>query len=34
LVLLGWGAYMWRSDVMHNWPPSARVYDALGLAVR
>ena len=31
LVLAGWGAVVWRADVMRVWPPSARVYDAVGL---
>jgi predicted Zn finger-like uncharacterized protein len=31
LVALG-AAYVWRAEVMAAWPPSARVYVALGLA--
>jgi predicted Zn finger-like uncharacterized protein len=31
LAMLVWGAYAWRSDVMRSWPPSIRLYDALGL---
>ncbi len=26
------GAFAWRSDVMAAWPPSTRLYSALGLA--
>lgn len=32
LVLLFCAAYVWRSDIIRSWPPSVRVYDALGLA--
>lgn len=32
LVLAGWGAVAWRTEAMHAWPPSQRVYSALGLA--
>jgi hypothetical protein len=32
LALLIWGAYAGRTAVMQLWPPSARVYSALGLA--
>jgi predicted Zn finger-like uncharacterized protein len=32
LLVAGWGAVAWRGDVMRVWPPSARVYDAVGLA--
>jgi hypothetical protein len=32
LVLAGWSAVVWRDDVMRVWPPSARVYGAVGLA--
>jgi len=28
----GWAAYTYRDAVMLTWPPSMRVYDALGLA--
>jgi predicted Zn finger-like uncharacterized protein len=31
LFLLCWAAYAWRSDVMDVWPPSQRLYAALGL---
>ena len=31
LLLLGWGFVAWRGDVMQAWPPSARLYDLLGL---
>jgi predicted Zn finger-like uncharacterized protein len=31
LVLLAGGAYVWRSDVVAAWPPSARAYAAFGL---
>jgi predicted Zn finger-like uncharacterized protein len=34
LAMLGalvWAAYAWRADAMRNWPPSQRVYAALGL---
>ena len=31
LLLLVGGAYVWRSDVMRIWPPSARLYDMVGL---
>lgn len=36
LVLLGsaWAAYVWRADIVRAWPPSARVYTALGVAER
>jgi predicted Zn finger-like uncharacterized protein len=30
LLLLGWGVIAWRTDLMRIWPPSARLYDALG----
>lgn len=29
---LAWSAYAWRAQIMHAWPPSERVYAALGLA--
>jgi predicted Zn finger-like uncharacterized protein len=32
LVLLGWGFVTWRGDLMRAWPPSMRLYDAIGLA--
>ncbi|MBV9736036.1 MAG: zinc-ribbon domain-containing protein [Acidisphaera sp.] len=32
LGALGWAAYAYRDTVMHAWPPSQRVYSALGLA--
>jgi hypothetical protein len=32
LLLLGWGGITWRADLMRVWPPSARLYEALGLA--
>ncbi len=32
LISLGWAAYAWRTEVMHAWPPSQRVFAALGLA--
>ena len=32
LAALGWGGVKWRNDVMHAWPPSERLYAALGLA--
>lgn len=32
LLLAGWGAVVWRADVIRVWPPSARVYGAVGLA--
>jgi hypothetical protein len=34
LVLLGalaWAGIAWRTSVMHAWPPSERLYAALGL---
>jgi predicted Zn finger-like uncharacterized protein len=31
LVLLAGAAYVWRSDVVAAWPPSARAYAAFGL---
>ena len=34
LVALGaWSVIAWRQDVMHAWPPSGRLYAALGLTV-
>lgn len=32
LALLVWAAFAWRGDIMQAWPPSTRVYAALGLA--
>jgi predicted Zn finger-like uncharacterized protein len=34
VVVLGllWGAYVWRTDVMADWPSSVRLYSLLGLA--
>jgi len=34
LALGAWSAVAWRTDVMHAWPPSGRVYSALGLTGR
>lgn len=31
LALLAWAAFAWRTDIMQAWPPSTRVYAALGL---
>ena len=31
LAALGWGGVRWRDNVMHAWPPSERLYAALGL---
>jgi predicted Zn finger-like uncharacterized protein len=31
LGVLSWAAVSWRNDVMRVWPPSERVYAALGL---
>jgi predicted Zn finger-like uncharacterized protein len=34
LLIIGlafWGAYAWRSQIMEMWPPSARLYVALGI---
>ncbi len=31
LVGLGWAAVTWRGDVMRAWPPSERLYTAIGL---
>lgn len=31
LLGLGWMAVTWRSDIMHVWPPSERLYSTLGL---
>ncbi len=32
LAALGWGGVRWRDSVMRAWPPSERLYAALGLA--
>lgn len=32
LLLFGWGVVAWRADLMHAWPPSTRLFDAIGLA--
>ena len=31
LLVLGWSAYAWRSEVMQTWPASTWLYAALGL---
>jgi predicted Zn finger-like uncharacterized protein len=31
LILAGWGAYTWRSQIVEVWPPSARMYAAFGM---
>jgi hypothetical protein len=31
LLVLGWGAYAERTTIMQIWPPSIRLYAALGL---
>lgn len=31
LTLGAWSAVAWRTDVMHAWPPSERLYSVLGL---
>lgn len=31
VIGLCWAAVVWRGDVMHAWPPSERLYSALGL---
>ncbi|MGA3402022.1 MAG: zinc-ribbon domain-containing protein [Acetobacteraceae bacterium] len=31
LLLFGWGLVAWRADLMRVWPPSTRLYDAIGL---
>jgi predicted Zn finger-like uncharacterized protein len=31
LILLAWAAYGWRTEIMHAWPASERLYAALGL---
>ena len=32
VLLLGWGAYVEQARIMQVWPPSIRLYAALGLA--
>lgn len=32
ILLLGWGGYAQRATIMQIWPPSVRLYTALGLA--
>lgn len=32
VIGLCWAAVVWRDDIMHAWPPSERLYSALGLA--
>ena len=32
VLALGWGAYAGRATVMQTWPPSIRLYAAMGLA--
>jgi len=32
LVGLGWASLAWRMPIMHAWPPSTRLYAALGYA--
>jgi predicted Zn finger-like uncharacterized protein len=31
LIALGWAIYAWRAEVMQAWPPSQRLFAALGL---
>jgi predicted Zn finger-like uncharacterized protein len=31
IVFLGWAAYAWRAQIVEAWPPSARMYAALGM---
>ena len=31
LAAIGWSAYAWRGEIVRAWPPSERVYVALGL---
>ncbi len=31
VVGMGWAAVTYRSDIMHAWPPSERLYSTLGL---
>jgi hypothetical protein len=33
ILALLWGAYVWRADVMADWPQTVRLYSLLGLAV-
>jgi predicted Zn finger-like uncharacterized protein len=33
LVAAAGAGYVWRGDIMHAWPPSARMYAALGMHV-
>jgi predicted Zn finger-like uncharacterized protein len=33
LLLLIWAGYTWRNDIMRIWPPSTRLYLALGLSI-
>lgn len=33
ILLLGWGGYAKRATIMQIWPPSIRLYTALGLTV-
>jgi predicted Zn finger-like uncharacterized protein len=32
VLLFAWGMITWRAALMHAWPPSTRLYDAIGLA--
>ena len=32
LLFLAWAAYAWRGAIIHVWPPSERLYLALGIA--
>ena len=32
LLLLAAAAYVWRVELMHAWPASQRLYNALGIA--
>ena len=34
LVAVAGAGYVWRSEVMQAWPPSARIYAAFGVAVQ
>ena len=34
LIALGWAAVTWRTDVKQAWPPSTRLYAAIGLPGR
>jgi hypothetical protein len=31
VVGLVWATVAWRTDIMHAWPPSERLYSAIGL---